>query len=54
MKIEDEIPAGLEYVKDSLEAVGDKPVPTEFKVENGKVTAEVSRNYGYERKKYHL
>ncbi|HDR4935138.1 TPA: DUF11 domain-containing protein, partial [Bacillus cereus] len=40
VKIEDEIPAGLEYVKDSLEAVGDKPVPTELKVENGKVTAK--------------
>ncbi|WP_220775462.1 isopeptide-forming domain-containing fimbrial protein [Bacillus sp. BML-BC060] len=40
VKIEDEIRAGLEYVKDSLEAVGDKPVPTELKVENGKVTAK--------------
>ncbi|OWW08191.1 cell surface protein [Bacillus sp. MB353a] len=40
VKIEDEIPAGLEYVKDSLEAVGDNPVPTELKVENGKVTAK--------------
>ncbi|HHI3606265.1 TPA: isopeptide-forming domain-containing fimbrial protein [Bacillus anthracis] len=40
VKIEDEIPAGLEYVKDSLEAVGDKPAPTELKVENGKVTAK--------------
>ncbi|TPV39181.1 isopeptide-forming domain-containing fimbrial protein [Bacillus dicomae] len=40
VKIEDEIPAGLEYVKDSLEAVGDKPVPTELKVENGKITAK--------------
>ncbi|HFO0461105.1 TPA: isopeptide-forming domain-containing fimbrial protein [Bacillus paranthracis] len=40
VKIEDEIPAGLEYVKDSLEAIGDKPVPTELKVENGKVTAK--------------
>ncbi|HFJ9331591.1 TPA: isopeptide-forming domain-containing fimbrial protein [Bacillus paranthracis] len=40
VKIEDEIPAGLEYVKDSLEAVGDKPAPTELTVENGKVTAK--------------
>ncbi|HHB1957901.1 TPA: isopeptide-forming domain-containing fimbrial protein, partial [Bacillus cereus] len=40
VKIEDEIPSGLEYVKDSLEAVGDKPVPTELKVENGKVTVK--------------
>ncbi|PFE11123.1 isopeptide-forming domain-containing fimbrial protein, partial [Bacillus cereus] len=40
VKIEDEIPAGLEYVKDSLEAVGDKPVPTELTVENGKVTVK--------------
>ncbi|WP_144615391.1 isopeptide-forming domain-containing fimbrial protein, partial [Bacillus cereus] len=37
VKIEDEIPAGLEYVKDSLEAVGDKPAPTELTVKNGKV-----------------
>ncbi|MFB5584245.1 isopeptide-forming domain-containing fimbrial protein [Bacillus albus] len=40
VKIEDEIPAGLEYVQDSLEAVGDKPAPTELQVENGKVTAK--------------
>ncbi|PEV27500.1 isopeptide-forming domain-containing fimbrial protein [Bacillus thuringiensis] len=40
VKIEDEIPSGLEYVKDSLKAVGDKPVPTELKVENGKVTVK--------------
>ncbi|PGX98709.1 isopeptide-forming domain-containing fimbrial protein [Bacillus thuringiensis] len=37
LKIEDDLPNGLEYVKDSLKAVGDKPVPTELKVENGKV-----------------
>ncbi|WP_270401843.1 isopeptide-forming domain-containing fimbrial protein, partial [Bacillus mobilis] len=37
VKIEDEIPAGLEYVKDSLKAVGDKPAPTELTVESGKV-----------------
>ncbi|PFO62841.1 cell surface protein, partial [Bacillus cereus] len=40
VKIEDEIPSGLEYVKESLEAVGDKPVPTELKIENGKVTVK--------------
>ncbi|MED1635749.1 isopeptide-forming domain-containing fimbrial protein, partial [Bacillus thuringiensis] len=40
VKIEDEIPSGLEYVKESLEAVGDKPLPTELKVENGKVTVK--------------
>ncbi|AVP46191.1 isopeptide-forming domain-containing fimbrial protein [Bacillus cereus] len=40
VKIEDEIPSGLEYVKDSLKVVGDKPVPTEIKVENGKVTVK--------------
>ncbi|PEF08481.1 cell surface protein [Bacillus thuringiensis] len=40
VKIEDEIPSVLEYVKDSLKAVGDKPVPTELKVENGKVTVK--------------
>ena len=27
-------------MKDSLEAVGDKPAPTELTVENGKVTAK--------------
>ncbi|MDJ1475046.1 isopeptide-forming domain-containing fimbrial protein [Bacillus sp. LS15-K4] len=37
VKIEDEIPAGLEYVQDSLKAIGDKPAPTELIVENGKV-----------------
>ncbi|MGD2278015.1 isopeptide-forming domain-containing fimbrial protein, partial [Bacillus wiedmannii] len=37
VKIEDEIPAGLEYVQDSLKAVGDKPAPTKLIVENGKV-----------------
>ncbi|MEG7862272.1 isopeptide-forming domain-containing fimbrial protein [Bacillus mobilis] len=37
VKIEDEIPAGLEYVQDSLKVVGDKPAPTEFTVESGKV-----------------
>ncbi|PEJ05755.1 cell surface protein [Bacillus wiedmannii] len=37
VKIEDEIPAGLEYVQDSLKAVGDKPAPTDLTVENGKV-----------------
>ncbi|RAT03448.1 cell surface protein, partial [Bacillus cereus] len=42
VKIEDEIPAGLEYVQDSLEAVGDKPAPTELKVENGKVIVKYS------------
>ncbi|PEV53707.1 cell surface protein, partial [Bacillus thuringiensis] len=40
LKIEDDLPNGLEYVKDSLKAVGDKPVPTELKVENGKVTVK--------------
>ncbi|MGH1298842.1 isopeptide-forming domain-containing fimbrial protein [Bacillus pretiosus] len=37
VKIEDEIPAGLEYVEDSLKAVGDKPAPTDLTVGNGKV-----------------
>ncbi|WP_242257468.1 isopeptide-forming domain-containing fimbrial protein, partial [Bacillus cereus group sp. BfR-BA-01379] len=37
VKIEDKIPAGLEYVQDSLKAVGDKPAPTELTVESGKV-----------------
>ena len=33
VKIEDEIPSGLEYVKDSLNAEGDKPAPVELKEE---------------------
>ncbi|MGD6889501.1 isopeptide-forming domain-containing fimbrial protein [Bacillus mobilis] len=37
VKIEDKIPAGLEYVQDSLKVVGDRPAPTELTVENGKV-----------------
>ncbi|MED0947060.1 isopeptide-forming domain-containing fimbrial protein [Bacillus mobilis] len=37
VKVEDEIPAGLEYVQDSLKAVGDKPAPTELTVKSGKV-----------------
>ena len=40
VKIEDEIPSGLEYVKDSLNAEGDKPAPVELKEEAGKVTAK--------------
>ncbi|HHB2485354.1 TPA: isopeptide-forming domain-containing fimbrial protein, partial [Bacillus cereus] len=40
VKIEDEIPSGLEYVKDSLKAEGDKPAPVELKEEAGKVTAK--------------
>ncbi|ARO67227.1 Cell surface protein [Bacillus cereus] len=40
VKIEDEIPSGLEYVKDSLKAEGDKPAPVELKEEAGKVSAK--------------
>ncbi|MGF9902907.1 isopeptide-forming domain-containing fimbrial protein, partial [Bacillus paranthracis] len=40
VKIEDEIPSGLEYVKDSLKAEGDEPAPVELKEEAGKVTAK--------------
>ena len=40
MKIEDEIPAGLEYVENSLQAEGSKPNPVELKFENGKVMAK--------------
>ncbi|TKH30650.1 isopeptide-forming domain-containing fimbrial protein, partial [Bacillus cereus] len=40
VKIEDEIPFGLEYVKDSLKAEGDKPSPVELKEEAGKVSAK--------------
>ncbi|MDG2738332.1 isopeptide-forming domain-containing fimbrial protein, partial [Vibrio parahaemolyticus] len=40
VKIEDQLPDGLEYVKDSLQAEGSKPAPVELKVENGKVLAK--------------
>ena len=40
MKVEDEIPAGLEYVQDSIKSDGPEPNPVELKVENGKVTAK--------------
>ncbi|MCU4835577.1 isopeptide-forming domain-containing fimbrial protein, partial [Bacillus cereus] len=38
--IGDDLPNGLEYVKDSLKAEGSKPVPVELKFENGKVMAK--------------
>ena len=40
VKVEDEIPAGLEYVENSVKAEGSKPDPVELKVENGKVMAK--------------
>ncbi|MCX9102036.1 isopeptide-forming domain-containing fimbrial protein, partial [Bacillus anthracis] len=40
VKVEDEIPAGLEYVENSLQAEGSKPNPVELKFENGKVMAK--------------
>ncbi|MED1158776.1 isopeptide-forming domain-containing fimbrial protein, partial [Bacillus paranthracis] len=40
VKIEDEIPAGLEFVEGSEKAEGDEPKPVELKVENGKVIAK--------------
>lgn len=46
--VEDTLPKGVEYVKDSLKAEGIKPEPVELKVEDGKV----SRDYGYRKKKY--
>lgn len=46
--VEDTLPKGVEYVKDSLKAEGIKPEPVELKMEDGKV----SRNYGYRKKKY--
>ena len=48
--IKDDLPNGLEYVKDSLRAEGSKPDPVELKVKDGKVIAKISRNYGYRRK----
>ncbi|HHP1020423.1 TPA: isopeptide-forming domain-containing fimbrial protein, partial [Bacillus anthracis] len=40
VKVEDEIPAGLEYVQDSLRFEGAEPNPVELKVEFGKVIAK--------------
>ncbi|MED3165327.1 isopeptide-forming domain-containing fimbrial protein, partial [Bacillus thuringiensis] len=40
VKIEDELPTGLEYVKDSLKAEGNEPNPVELKEEAGKITAK--------------
>ncbi|MGG4545758.1 isopeptide-forming domain-containing fimbrial protein, partial [Bacillus velezensis] len=40
VKIEDDLPNGLEYVKDSLKVEGSKPDPVELKFENGKVMAK--------------
>ncbi|WP_270606607.1 isopeptide-forming domain-containing fimbrial protein, partial [Bacillus mobilis] len=40
VKIEDTIPNGLEYVKDSEKAEGDKPAPVKLHVKDGKVIAE--------------
>ncbi|MCZ2990788.1 isopeptide-forming domain-containing fimbrial protein, partial [Acinetobacter baumannii] len=40
VKIEDDLPNGLEYVKDSLRAEGSKPDPVELKVKDGKVIAK--------------
>ncbi len=42
VKIEDEIPAGLEFVEGSEKAEGEEPKPVELKVENGKVMAKYS------------
>ncbi|EVT89852.1 isopeptide-forming domain-containing fimbrial protein [Bacillus anthracis] len=38
--VEDTLPAGVEYVKDSLKAEGIKPEPVELKMENGKIIAK--------------
>ncbi|MBJ3792479.1 isopeptide-forming domain-containing fimbrial protein, partial [Bacillus sp. OA1] len=40
VKIEDDLPNGLEYVKDSVKVEGSKPDPVELKFENGKVMAK--------------
>ena len=40
MKIEDQLPTGLEYVKDSLKSEGNEPAPVELKEEAGKITAK--------------
>ncbi|PGW61212.1 hypothetical protein COE26_30435, partial [Bacillus cereus] len=42
VKIEDKIPAGLEFVEGSEKAEGEEPKPVELKVENGKVMAKYS------------
>ena len=53
VKIEDEIPSGLEYVKDSLKAEGDEPAPVELKEAGGKVTAKYE-NITDTKRKYYL
>ncbi|MBJ9983818.1 isopeptide-forming domain-containing fimbrial protein, partial [Bacillus sp. S29] len=40
VKIEDQLPTGLEYVKDSLKSEGNEPAPVELKEEAGKVSAK--------------
>ncbi|WP_151041206.1 isopeptide-forming domain-containing fimbrial protein, partial [Bacillus safensis] len=40
VKIEDQLPTGLEYVKDSLKSEGNEPAPVELKEEAGKITAK--------------
>ncbi|TKH69820.1 isopeptide-forming domain-containing fimbrial protein, partial [Bacillus cereus] len=40
VKVEDEIPAGLEYVQDSIRFEGAEPNPVELKMEFGKVIAK--------------
>ncbi|MED4079255.1 DUF11 domain-containing protein, partial [Lysinibacillus fusiformis] len=40
VKIKDELPNGLEYVKDSLKSEGNEPAPVELKEEAGKITAK--------------
>ncbi|WP_140169275.1 isopeptide-forming domain-containing fimbrial protein, partial [Bacillus sp. S1-R1J2-FB] len=40
VKIEDQLPTGLEYVKDSLKSEGNEPNPVELKEEAGKITAK--------------
>ena len=53
VKIEDTLPEGVEYVENSLKAEG---ATKSSRVENGKWegTGEVSRDYGYRRKKYYF
>ena len=40
MKIDDQLPNGLEYVKDSLKAEGNEPNPVELKRRSWKITAK--------------
>ena len=49
VKIEDQLPDGLEYVKDSVKAKGNRSKSREWKV-----NCEVRKYYRYKRKKHYF